>query len=591
MDKQSGFNLLQAAVLDGEYNIVRNAHGLLDDIIEEMELVTTGNNAKYFPGKTAVDILSLIKLRTPSHDRIERLYKEWAKDNSRPTELQWGTCNDDAEQAVEFVLNDGVDINARGSDNDWTALLKASRSSSSQFIETLIDLGADVNAQREDNKFSPLILAADWNNYMAACLFVKRGTDVNVQNSNGFTPLHLSLKMDHENLVKLLLSNKADVNIQGNCRYTPLHHSVIRNGENLVSLLLKHHPDVNIQDKYGYTPSHRAVVKSEKNLVKLLLQHKADVNIQDNEGKTPLHRCIESNENLFRLYVVDSVFVKVIRGDKNLVRLLLEYNADVAIQDNDGYTPLDLSASYGRSSKTINLIVKNRPQSINRRDAKGLSPLQRAVRFGNAQAVKKPLDLGAYISAVSADSKDSIEMERLKNEAEKTERHPKFKIVSVQEAKETGAATSVTIGPAAEKLTGPVPDESEVEQVKTLALSHRKSKATASSTFGKAKAVKKRLDLGVGISEVYVEMKDPIEVERLKTEADRMERNPKFKILSVQEAEETEAVTSATIVLGADKLTGPVQDEPEAEQVKTLAVSHPKSKATASSRTNKCVMA
>ena len=117
------------------------------------------------------------------------------------------------EQAVEFVLNEGVDINARGSDNDWTALLRASRSSPSQFIETLIDLGANFNAQREDNKFSPLILAADWNNYMAACLFVKHGTDVNVQNSNGFTPLHLSLKMDHENLVKLLLSNKADVNI------------------------------------------------------------------------------------------------------------------------------------------------------------------------------------------------------------------------------------------------------------------------------------------------------------------------------------------------------------------------------------------
>ena len=66
VDKQSGFNLLQAAVLDGEYNIVLNAHGLLDDIIKEMELVTTGNNAKYFPGKTAVDILSLTKRRTPS---------------------------------------------------------------------------------------------------------------------------------------------------------------------------------------------------------------------------------------------------------------------------------------------------------------------------------------------------------------------------------------------------------------------------------------------------------------------------------------------------------------------------------------------
>ena len=194
MDTQSGFNLLQAAVLDGEYNIVLNAYGLLDNIVEEMELVTTGINAKDFPGKTAVDILSLIKRRKTSHHRIERLYCEWAKDNSRLTELRWATCHDDAEQAVEFVLNDGVDINAPGSNNDWTALLQASRSSSSQFIETLIDLGADFNGQRKERKETPLILAADWNNYMAAYLLVRHKADVNVQTTNGFTALHLSVK-------------------------------------------------------------------------------------------------------------------------------------------------------------------------------------------------------------------------------------------------------------------------------------------------------------------------------------------------------------------------------------------------------------
>ena len=194
MDKQSGFNLLQAAVLDGKYNIVLNAHGLLGNFVEEMELVTTGNNAKHFPGKTAVDILSLIKRRKPSYYSIERLYNERAKDNSRLTELYWATCHDDVEQAIEFVLNDCVDINAPGSNSDWTALLRASRSSSIHFIETLIDLGADVNGQRKERKETPLILAADWNNYMAAFLLVRHGADLNVQISNGFTALHLSVK-------------------------------------------------------------------------------------------------------------------------------------------------------------------------------------------------------------------------------------------------------------------------------------------------------------------------------------------------------------------------------------------------------------
>ena len=226
MDKQSGFNLLQAAVFEGKYFIVLNAHGLLDNIVEDMELVTTGSNAKdskVFSGKTAVEILSRIKRRKPSHVSMERLYDKWAMENSRLTEQEWTTCHDDVEQAVEFVLNDGVDINASGSDNDWTALLQASRSSSSQFIETLIDLGADVNAQRRESKETPLMLAADWNNYMAAYLLLRHGADVNVQISNGFTPLHLSVKKNYENLIKLLLANKLVVNIQDKCGYTPLH--------------------------------------------------------------------------------------------------------------------------------------------------------------------------------------------------------------------------------------------------------------------------------------------------------------------------------------------------------------------------------
>ena len=189
VDEQSGFNMLQAALFEEKYNIVLEASGLFNNFVEEIELTKTGKNAKEFIGKTAVDFLSLRKRTNPFHVDIERIYEKL--DKSRLTELLWGTCNDDAEQAVELVLKDSVDINAPVSDNDCTALLQASRSSSSQFIETLIDLGADVNAQRRE---TPLMLAAVWNNYMAASLIVRHGADVNVQISNGITPLHLSIK-------------------------------------------------------------------------------------------------------------------------------------------------------------------------------------------------------------------------------------------------------------------------------------------------------------------------------------------------------------------------------------------------------------
>ena len=137
--------MLQAAVFEGKFDIVLEASGLFDSFVEEMKLTRTGKNAKRFPGKTAVDILSF-SYHPHNHD-IKRIFEKLAEDNSRLTE-----CNDDTELAVERVLNDGVDINARASDNDYTVLLQASRSSSSQYIETLIDLGADVNAIGEKAK-------------------------------------------------------------------------------------------------------------------------------------------------------------------------------------------------------------------------------------------------------------------------------------------------------------------------------------------------------------------------------------------------------------------------------------------------------
>ena len=60
-------------------------------------------------------------------------------------------------------------------------------------------------------------------------------------------------------------------------------------------------------------------------------------------------------------------------------------------------------------------------QNVDIRDVEGRTPLQMAVRCGNAQAVKKHVDLGADVSLVKADKKDAVELERLYNEADSME--------------------------------------------------------------------------------------------------------------------------------------------------------------------------
>ena len=126
-----------------------------------------------------------------------------------------------------------------------------------------------------------------------------------------------------------------------------------------------------------------------------------------------------------------------------------------------------------------------------------------------------------------------------------------------------------------------------------------------------AQAVKMLVDLGSHVSVVKADTTDARRLKLLKNEAERMEEHLKLDLGSAQKANETKYTTGVAFVQGAEKLTEShlksekilgqppshaytrkeVEEEPEAEQVKTLAVIYPKSKATTSSRTNKCVMA
>ena len=145
MDTRSGFNILTAAVVEGNYNVVFKVHWLLS----HFEIMMTA----------VADTLANLKTKRPSHHIIESLYRKVMDIVNTLSELHWCERGNDAEKAVELVLNDGVDINIPALCSR-TPLLVASLSSSGEFIETLIDLGANVDAQRTNDKVTPLILSA-----------------------------------------------------------------------------------------------------------------------------------------------------------------------------------------------------------------------------------------------------------------------------------------------------------------------------------------------------------------------------------------------------------------------------------------------
>ena len=282
MDTQSGFNMLTAAVVEGNYNVILKSHGLLSDLEKMMTVVD--------------DTLANLKTKMPGHRKIESFCQEKVDIVNSLSELHRCKPGNDAEKAVELVLNDGLDINTPALCNR-TPLLWASLSSSGEFIETLIDLGANVNAQRTYDKLTPLILSADWNNFMAVYLLLDHGADANIAGADALTPLHWAVMKGNQNLVKLFLEKNALVNTQDTNGDSPLHTAVSNGFFDITKLLIKKGSNVNLQNKEGRTPLFLGVKNKHEQLIKLLIENKADVSIGYKENSTEM-RYIEVYEGL-----------------------------------------------------------------------------------------------------------------------------------------------------------------------------------------------------------------------------------------------------------------------------------------------------
>ena len=412
VDTRSGFNMLTAAVFEGNYDVVSKASVPLDNLQIQMGI------------SAVADTLANLEIKRSGHYKIESLYRKTVDKANTLSELHQCKRGNDAEKAVELVLNDGLDINTPALCNR-TPLLWASLSSSGEFIETLIDLGADVNAQRTDDKVTPLILSASWNNFMAVYLLLDHEADANIARADGNSPLHIAVSNGFFHITKLL----------------------IKKGSN-----------VNLQNKEGRTPLFLSVKNKQKHLIKLLIEKEADVTIGYQENSTE------------RIYLVRGkgrgraawqyVLVK-----KHLLGLFLkrtnggsldgadfgavlrsgwgkdppEGTIDQMLEECDfkeilSVTVLHIASKENNEPEIIDLLVKS-GANVNAQDAEGFTPLHMAAIHGNLKIVKKLVDLDADVNIITTDGKNAAELAHLNEEME-IEEYLESKMAFSQRTKE-----------------------------------------------------------------------------------------------------------------------------------------------------------
>jgi ankyrin repeat protein len=124
-------------------------------------------------------------------------------------------------KAVEFLLGQGADVDARGKSQD-TPLYVAAENGHLEVARLLLDRGADVNAKDDSNR-TPLHNAAWGCKPEVARLLIDRGAAIEARDEWGRTPLSDAAEHGYISVVKLLLDKGADANSTDQYGFAPLY--------------------------------------------------------------------------------------------------------------------------------------------------------------------------------------------------------------------------------------------------------------------------------------------------------------------------------------------------------------------------------
>ena len=288
---------------------------------------------------------------------------------------------------VVKLLDEGFDINAADPNYKQTPLMYACRRGQSATVAKLLERGADVNQYSQRDSVALFEAVENGNIETVELLLAKQELDINAVHPWRFnrTALMLAAQNGKLQIVNALLdqpSAKADQkDLEGN---TSLSLACIAGQTEVVASLLER-KDINIDSQNGLGATALILAATAKGsrkeneakvlIAELLLMQDADSSIKDHEGGgTALLRAVDA-------------------GNEAMVKLLIEYDADVGIHDDLERGLLHSAAIDGHEAIVALLLTKG--LSVNARDKNDKTPLHDASRDGNYNVAKLLLDAGA----------------------------------------------------------------------------------------------------------------------------------------------------------------------------------------------------
>jgi len=237
-----------------------------------------------------------------------------------------------------------------------TALHEAAQFGQTEAVRLLLAAGAQVDSLKRAD-WTPLMLAATkTENIQCIKMLINAGSNLRVINKDGWTALHIAIRTGDLESVNLLVSaDPSCLMIHSNNGRTVLHTASLAGHRDIVKLLMERSRSLlNFQDSCGNTPVMDAARAGHLDCVKELATE-ADLSLTDkmNRGIVEVTAQAGSLEVLKYLRTIldqssitnATLHCAAREGHADIIKQLLDWEADPHKLDDQGRTPLFLSVS------------------------------------------------------------------------------------------------------------------------------------------------------------------------------------------------------------------------------------------------------
>lgn len=199
---------------------------------------------------------------------------------------------------------------------------------------------------------------------------------INSKDRNGNSPLSIAVSKQDLEMMRFLIENGADVNIEDFFRVPPIYYAVTKGTKKMIELLID--KKASISGYFSYAGEKRTLIgwaidKNSSEKVEVLLKHGASP-----DGKFDFN---DSSQD-------SCLHIAIQKDYQKIVELLIEYHADVNVQNRRGHTPIYLAISLKRP-KIMKLLYDSGADIDNVKDIRNETPSDYVKLFYPGKTIKE----------------------------------------------------------------------------------------------------------------------------------------------------------------------------------------------------------